>query len=56
MTGKDREIARLQAANLSLNARVRELEEALARCVAKGIRLSEVLKHYNDAPGPRAKS
>jgi arginine deiminase len=46
----DQEHVRLQAIITSQAARIRELEDTLAKCVAKGVALREVLAYYTDAP------
>jgi hypothetical protein len=47
---QDVEIMRLNALAIAQAARIRELEDALARCTRQGIRLSEVLRYYDDKP------
>jgi hypothetical protein len=47
-TSQDLEILRLNALAIAQAARIRELEDALARCTARGIKLREVLRYHDD--------
>jgi hypothetical protein len=44
---------RLRALAIAQAARIRELEDALARCTRRGIKLSEVLRYYDDRKAAR---
>jgi hypothetical protein len=52
-TSQDVEILRLNALAIAQAARIRELEDALARCTERGIKLSEVLRYHADHPEAR---
>jgi len=47
-----REVIRLRAELIANASRIRELEEALARCMNEGIEFRKVMRYYDDAPTP----